>query len=280
MLVTHSGRFHADEVFATAMVLMVQKHEIIRTRDETVINQAEIVLDVGAEYNPEKLRFDHHQNSFVRTRKDGPPFATAGLIWEFYGSDILKQKGLSDDYEIQFVINRVDAKIIADIDAVDNGLFSDDPRPSISLVIAMMNQKPTASDDEQLAAFFHALTISKGILNNFIDQAIGEARDIIELKKSAKQVINGILILEKKLSFKDFLRSQPQIKRVVYPRPEDAYGVFCNNKKNHLSKKIRGLREEELNQATGLTDAVFCHKTGFMAVCKSLESALILAKNY
>ncbi len=280
MLVTHSGRFHADEVFATAMVLMVEEHEIVRTRDEKIINDADIVLDVGAEYIPEKLRFDHHQNSFVKTRTDGTPFATAGLIWEFYAAKIFKAKGLINDYEIGFATNWVDAKIIADVDAVDNGLFSDDPRPSVSLVIAMMNEKSSASDEQQLSAFNHALAVVSDILTNFIDNAISEAKDIIELEKAAKNVADGILTLDKKLSFKDFLRSQPQIKRVVYPRAEDAYGVFCNSQKNHLSTEIRGLRAEELNAITGLKDAVFCHKSGFMAVCESFESALFLAKNY
>ena len=278
MLVTHSGRFHADEIFATAMVLMIQDHDIIRTRDEEIIAKADIVLDVGAEYIPEKNRFDHHQNSFTRERKDGTPFATAGLIWEHYGSEIFKAKNLTDDYEIQFAINWVDQKIISDIDAVDNGMFSEDPRPSISLIIAMMNEKSTADEEAQQAAFNKALVFTTDILNNFINSAITEARVIIELEAAVKNVTDGILILEENLSFKDFLRSQPHIKRVVYPRNDEVYGVFCNTQINHLPEKLRGLRSEELNQVTGLTDTVFCHKSGFMAVCESLESALIIAR--
>lgn len=278
MLVTHSGRFHADEVFATAMVLMLEQHEIVRTRDEDIITKADIVLDVGAEYNPERRRFDHHQNSFTREREDGTPFATAGLIWEFYAAEIFKVKGLTDDYEIQFAINWVDKKIISDIDAVDNGMFSEDPRPSISLVIAMMNEKSTADKEAQQAAFNKALVFTTDILNNFINSAITEAKVIIELESAAKNVTDGILILEKNLSFKDFLRSQPHIKRVVYPRNDEVYGVFCNTQINHLPVKIRGLRSEELNKETGLTDTVFCHKSGFMAVCESLESALFIAR--
>lgn len=280
MLVTHSGRFHADDVFATAMVLMLQKHEVIRTRDEEIIAKADIVLDVGAEYIPEKLRFDHHQNSFTKCREDGTPYATAGIIWEHYGEEIFKARGLTDKYEIQFAINWVDTKLINDIDAVDNGLFSDDPRPSVSLIIAMMNTKSTAEDEKKQVAFDSALVFTTNILNNFIEAAISEASVIIELEEATKHIKGGILILEKNISFKDFIRSKPEIKRVVYPRSEDTYGVFCNSQINHLSAEIRGLRAEELNQITGLTDAVFCHKSGFMAVCKSLESALMLAKKY
>lgn len=33
---------------------------IVRTRDQDVLNTLDIIVDVGAEYIPEKLRFDHH----------------------------------------------------------------------------------------------------------------------------------------------------------------------------------------------------------------------------
>jgi len=278
MLVTHSGRFHADDVFATAMILMIEEHEVVRTRDADLINSADIVLDVGAEYNPAKNRFDHHQNSFTRQRVDGTPFATAGLIWEHFGSQIFNKHGLTDDYEVQYAISWVDAKLISDIDAVDNGLFSQDPRPSVSLIIAMMNAKSSNTDEEKQIAFDKAVDVTTDILNNFIVSAIAEAQVIKGLELAAEQVENGILILEKNVPFKDFLRNKPTIKRVVYPKGDEGYGVFCNGQENHLPEKFRGLRTEQLNAVSALTDTVFCHKSGFMAVCKSIESALTIAK--
>ena len=38
--------------------------EIIRSRDPAVIDSADIVVDVGGTYEPEKNRFDHHQRGF------------------------------------------------------------------------------------------------------------------------------------------------------------------------------------------------------------------------
>ncbi len=280
MLVTHSGRFHADEIFAIAMIQMIQTVEITRTRDQAIIDQADIVLDVGAEYNPETLRFDHHQNSFTKTRPDGTPYATAGLVWEHFGAEILAKKGLKGQYEINFATQWVDQKIISDIDAVDNGLFIDDPRPSISMVIGMMNASSTEDDDAQITAFHQAIEFTSGILNNFIKAAIKEAENIVELEAYAKTVKNGILTLDKHLPFKDFLYHHPEIKRVVYPRNDEQFGVYCNGKENHLPQRFRGLRSDELNQITGLTDTVFCHKSGFMSVCNSLESALFMAESH
>ena len=279
MLVTHSGRFHADVVFAIAMILMIEDREITRTRDEEIIQKADIVLDVGAEYNPETLRFDHHQNSFIKAREDGTPYATAGLVWEHFGERILAKKGLEGDYEKQFALQWVDDKLISDIDAVDNGLFTEDPRPSVSMLVGMMNTSSTEEPERQALAFQQAIDFTSGILNNFIKAAMKEAEVVVELEACAKNVEAGILTLDKNLPFKDFIRSHPEITRVVYPRSAEQFGVFCNGKENHLPERFRGLRDVELNEVTGLTDTIFCHKSGFMSVCLSLESALFMAKS-
>ena len=59
----HSGPFHADEVFACALLLWTDRYHsptIIRTRNAEIIGQAELAADVGGDYDPERLRFDHH----------------------------------------------------------------------------------------------------------------------------------------------------------------------------------------------------------------------------
>lgn len=63
-IITHSGKFHADEVFATAVLEILlgkDKVEIIRSRDNSVIDSGDYVVDVGGVYDPKTNRFDHHQ---------------------------------------------------------------------------------------------------------------------------------------------------------------------------------------------------------------------------
>ena len=60
---THSDTFHCDEVLACTMLLYTDNFSnsvIVRTRDQEVLNTLDILVDVGAEYIPEKLRVDHH----------------------------------------------------------------------------------------------------------------------------------------------------------------------------------------------------------------------------
>lgn len=60
---THSGTFHCDEVLACTMLLYTDHFKaplIVRSRDNEVLAKLDLIADVGGEYIPEKLRFDHH----------------------------------------------------------------------------------------------------------------------------------------------------------------------------------------------------------------------------
>ena len=66
LVVTHSGPFHADEVFAYALlrVFLGDELELVRTREPAIIARADIAIDVGGEYDASRGRFDHHQQSY------------------------------------------------------------------------------------------------------------------------------------------------------------------------------------------------------------------------
>jgi uncharacterized UPF0160 family protein len=77
---THDGRFHADEIFALAVLnLFYPDLEIIRSRDENIYKNTDIIVDVGYVYDPDNLIFDHHQRSFSLKRESGIPYASFGL---------------------------------------------------------------------------------------------------------------------------------------------------------------------------------------------------------
>jgi uncharacterized UPF0160 family protein len=65
-IITHNGQFHADEVFACALILEhVGELEIQRTRVFDAIeysNPSTFIVDVGGIYDSSMLNFDHHQD--------------------------------------------------------------------------------------------------------------------------------------------------------------------------------------------------------------------------
>lgn len=66
---------------------------LIRTRDAEIISKADIVVDVGAIYDPATNRFDHHQRSFNETFKSSSKvkLSSAGLVYKHFGKRVLAQ---------------------------------------------------------------------------------------------------------------------------------------------------------------------------------------------
>lgn len=115
---THAGRFHADEVLAFTILKMSHPNAVVRRLvDITDIPDDGIVIDIGREYNAEKLRFDHHQE-FI-TRSNGYPLASAGLIWRHFGMHVLQHNFNLPSDSIPFVSKYVDENFIQGIDAND-----------------------------------------------------------------------------------------------------------------------------------------------------------------
>ena len=69
--------------------------EIVRSRDMKVIETCDIVVDVGAKFEPENKRFDHHQREFTETMRSlkvlnfDTKLSSAGLIYAFYGKAVI-----------------------------------------------------------------------------------------------------------------------------------------------------------------------------------------------
>lgn len=124
---THDGLFHCDEILACFMLQQLPKYEqakIVRTRDNDVLKDCDIVVDVGSEFNPEKLRFDHHQKTFRETFGSlRPEFAakfskvrlsSAGLIYTYFGEEVIRRlvkrsKGIEVSKEcLEHVFEKVD----------------------------------------------------------------------------------------------------------------------------------------------------------------------------
>ena len=72
VVATHPGNFHADDVFAVAVLGLVQGPlEIVRTRDESVLAAADFRVDIGSRSDPATGDFDHHQRGGAGERANG-----------------------------------------------------------------------------------------------------------------------------------------------------------------------------------------------------------------
>jgi uncharacterized UPF0160 family protein len=99
--------------------------EVIRSRDDDVLSKLDMLVDVGSVYNPETLRFDHHQRGFNETfsPKHTIKLSSAGLVYKHFGKEIISKITVLEDPElIDLVYNKVYNSFIEGIDAIDNGV--------------------------------------------------------------------------------------------------------------------------------------------------------------
>jgi len=278
-IVTHNGNFHADDVFSIAALKHIfSSFKLIRTRDVELISMADVVVDVGGEYNPQTDRFDHHQRGGAGERENGIPFSSFGLIWQKYGLDICQGN--------QDVANAVDAGLVSTIDAIDCGHVEGVTKGiTLSHTISMFN--PTWQEDSHFdECFDEAVDFASRVLTRFIALANGgiSAREIV-----AKAIENAadprVIVLEKYTPWKRTVHAlSEEALYMVYPSQTGQWriqtvpveiGSFENRKS--LPKEWAGLSDNELKDITGIDDAMFCHNGLFIAGAESFESTMKMA---
>lgn len=280
VIATHNGNFHADDVFAVAALKhLFPSATIIRTRDLEVLAKADIVLDVGGIYDAEQGRFDHHQKGGAGARENGIPFSSFGLVWQKYGLEIC-----ANDQE---VANSLDKNLVSTIDAIDCGHVEGvQTGISLSQTISMFN--PTWQEEGDFdSCFDEAVAFASRLLTRFIAAASGgvNAKAIVA-NAIDKAVDPRVIVLDKYTPWKTtVLRLSKDALFMVYPSQTGQWriqtvpvelGSFEDRKK--LPTPWAGLSDKELQDVTGLDDAMFCHNGLFIAGCASFENTMKMAE--
>ena len=147
---THGGMFHADDVFATALLKIINPDIRIFRGFTVPENFSGIVYDVG------RGKYDHHQQD-SRVRENGVPYAAFGLLWEQFGETVLD----SED------ARKFDEDFIQPLDRADNT----GEKNMLALVIA--DKCPTWQEDQNQSmdeAFSEAVEFAEVILEGRFKQ--------------------------------------------------------------------------------------------------------------
>jgi uncharacterized UPF0160 family protein len=282
-IATHNGPFHCDDVFAVAVLKkLYPQAEIIRTRDQSVMDACDIVLDVGAAYDHDKKRYDHHQLGKAGQRDNGISYSALGLVWRHYGLEWCE--GNADLWK------KMDEGLVMPIDADDNGqdlygLTGFDVHP-IGLWDVVKWFRPsfgeTFSFDE---GFMGAMTMATQLLERYKAKCLGGLRSAEEVRRVyALQEDNRLIILDEHLPLGDFVSEVPDLLFEVYPDVNNQWrlstikkgdGTFASRKT--LPAAWAGLQGQALAEVTGVSDAVFCHNERWIAGAQSKEGAVKMA---
>lgn len=283
-IVTHSGNFHTDEVFACAVLSILNDGavEIARSRDPEVWATGDYVVDEGGVYDETINRFDHHQIGGAGERENGIPYSSIGLVWKTYGEKLTGSA---------YAARIIDERLVQPIDAGDNGIETFSIISGVAPVLihdAISAFRPAWNENRtEDEGFFDAFEMAKKILTREIIRVCAEE----EGKRLAEEAYaqsedKRIVVLDGHYPWYEALGSKPEPLYVVKPDRGDGgkwkvetvrSDVHAFKNRKDLPTSWAGKRDQELAEVTGVPDALFCHNKLFIAVAGSKEGALTLA---
>lgn len=280
IIATHNGKFHADDVFGVALLTQLYPDaQVVRSRDKEVLDQADIVLDVGGTYDVEARRFDHHQLT-SGARPSGILFSAFGLLWQHYGLEFCGGD--------ERVWGKIDRRLVTAIDAVDNGqdlyTVSDlgTPPVDVSTVLGLFN--PIGEDEDFDSQFEVAVGFATQILTRLkrsYEAGFAAEEEFLAAYRASSD--KRVVVLDRFMPHGSIATAQPELLYTVFPGATGAWTVqtvrpvgseFGSRKP--FPDAWRGLDGEALAEVTGVEDAVFCHKAAFICAAQSREGALRL----
>ena len=277
-VVTHSGVFHADEVFACALLCIAYGQEnvsIIRTRDNEVLTKATHdadvwVVDVGDDFNPYMLNFDHHMRDFNLTNSFGNKLSSFGMVVEAL-------LVLNFFTEVKESLLKFSNKV----DMLDNGIeVAEDLR-----FISVFN----SYSDNEVINFYAALEVAMTYLRSLINQWKEERIINMRLNDSLGNMTeDGIIYNTDYVPVDERANAIPEAKLVVYKSKAGTFNIQSVNVGETKDFSVRcpapskwlGLRDNELIRASGGLPLTFCHVGGFLTVTSTndIDEALRVAR--
>lgn len=300
---THNGFFHADEVLACTMLkYLYPESTIIRTRKRDILQHLDLIVDVFGEYNPSKLRFDHHQKcNETFSEFSQIPLSSAGMIFKHFGKQIIqkfitnhKQEIKNNETLVDKIYESVYFNFIQAIDAIDNGItqYKYAPTPKFhdfsgfSYTIKHLNSNEESNDELQMQQFHKAMKIANSIFFVHLNQSVNKCNALVEEYPSFKKCFEtrfhpNILVFDRyyKTWGKQLRLFDPnnEIKFTIYPKNEEQsiWGFSTIQVPNEqFTNFIDLLSEPRMRDLlTNKNDLIFVHKNLFCGSASTLETA-------
>lgn len=262
---THSGKFHADDVFAFAALRMMgctaKLHRVNQLPEN--LGPTDLIFDIGGG------KYDHHQMK-REIRANGVPYAAFGLIVrEFY-----LLLGLSvHEY------HALDKCFIRSLDGTDNKYFSNN---AISGAIAVFNPQwdHDTGEEAQMQAFLSAASVAEMMLKQQIDKVKADSRARSMVSLLLETVEYHTVFMDRYAPVSKFLKFNEDVHWLCSLSTRGDWTICSVNgpkgtPKAIMPKEFRGASADSLPEGM-----LFCHPKGFIASFDSLLSARLFAKRY
>eukprot|EP00211_Chloroparvula_japonica_P007465 CAMPEP_0119150438 /NCGR_PEP_ID=MMETSP1310-20130426/44793_1 /TAXON_ID=464262 /ORGANISM="Genus nov. species nov., Strain RCC2339" /LENGTH=326 /DNA_ID=CAMNT_0007142633 /DNA_START=210 /DNA_END=1190 /DNA_ORIENTATION=+ len=311
IICTHSGNFHCDEALACFMLDNTNEFRgarIVRSRDADDWAKADIVVDVGGEYDPSRHRYDHHQKSFNGTLDDEHDIklSSAGLVYKHMGREVVRNlTGEEDKDVVEKLYYKMYESLVASVDAIDNGVdqYEDGGRRRYAIKtdlasrVGRLNPEWNEEAPDYDGSFAQAVKLTGAEFSDilgYLHKSWWPARALARAAMAPDRLLGpgkNILRLDRSFPWKAHLLELEEETGtvghhmyVLYPDQQGKYRIqavpaeadsFQNRKP--LPAAWRGLRFEELSKISGIPGGVFVHASGFIGGNETFDGALAMA---
>ena len=271
--ITHSGRFHIDDVMSTIFLSKLKKNIILMrvpsVKDINVENK--IVYDIGLG------EFDHHQKNGNGQRKNGIYYSSIGLLWKKFGKEYLeKLKVKNIDQTFQYM----DDELIQYIDATDNmqtEYLENKISPDfIKLCNPEWNENITENE-----SFINALKLADEFWNIYIKHAIAEVEAINVVLNKINESKECYIVFDSEIPYKKAIKlyAGNRVKYIIRKSRREGYEVRTLKDDYKFKKELVQLDNiNESKKLTEINELIYVDKHAKLCCTETLESAIQLIK--
>lgn len=257
---THAGIFHADDVYATAFLKILNPQFVVERVFQVPEQYDGIIYDIGLG------EFDHHQKE-NEVRENGIPYAAFGKLWRAYAQDL----GLTQDS-----LDNIEEELVQPLDAADNGGAGN----PLSLLISSMNPVWDSMESTELK-FEQAVEKARDDLNHVIERERSRerAREIV-MEAVSHMNENGVVVLERFVPAVEILKKEvPKANFVVFPSNRGGWNIRTVPIEENPRKGRVPFPEQWLGNPDKNLGMTFCHPGNFLATTQTKEQAVNVANN-
>ena len=271
--ITHSGRFHIDDVIATIFLSKLKK-DIILARVPTTENintENKTVYDIGFG------EFDHHQKSRNGKRKNGIYYSSIGLLWNKFGKKYLESLNVNN---VEKVFEYMDNELIQYIDATDN-MQTEYLENKISPDFIKLCNPEWNEDITEDRAFLNALSLADAFWNVYIKHAIAEVEAIDIILKKLNESNECFIIFDYEIPFRKAIKfyNENKVRYIILKSRRDGYEIrtLLNNYK-FKEELVNCTSIDSSRELTGVDDLIYVDNNAKLCCTKTLDGALKLVK--
>ena len=271
--ITHSGRFHVDDVISTIFLSKIIDNVILlRVPSMEKINvENKIVYDIGLG------EFDHHQKNRNGKRDNGIFYSSIGLLWKKFGKEYLDKIGVK---YINKAFEYIDKELIQNIDAADNMQFELVQNKISPDFIKLCN--PQWNDElSENEAFVNALRLADYFWDVYVKNAIAEIEGIEVILDEAYKCKECYMVFDKEMPYKKVIQdlNDNKIKYVIYKSRREGYEVRTIDNACKFKDEIVFTKNLDVSKKiSGNNELIYVDNNGRLCCTESLDSAIKLIK--